>query len=188
MKEIAIWSPKGGVGKTTLTLHLAAYFASQNLRVGIVNLDPQGSAAIFADRDLVRVIDESKKSGADIVLYDCPPGADAPPKKIAIMPITLDPLSMSPSKKALKFARAEGHQIFVVANNYDARRSEQKSALDLLGADFVVHARSIYPRLIGRKKTAFDESGLLSKFYGGLAAKEEMTNFGLAVTTFLGKN
>lgn len=46
MKFIAIVGRKGGVGKTTLALGLAAHFSRKGRRVLVVDLDPQGSATL----------------------------------------------------------------------------------------------------------------------------------------------
>ena len=43
MPLIAIASPKGGVGKTTLTAHLAAILAGRGYRVTVLDLDPQNA-------------------------------------------------------------------------------------------------------------------------------------------------
>ncbi len=46
MKVIALTNEKGGVGKTTIALHLAAGLAIRGYRVVIVDSDPQGHATI----------------------------------------------------------------------------------------------------------------------------------------------
>jgi chromosome partitioning protein len=41
---VALLNQKGGVGKTTLALHLAGEWALQGRRVTFIDADPQGSA------------------------------------------------------------------------------------------------------------------------------------------------
>jgi chromosome partitioning protein len=47
---IALLNQKGGVGKTTLALHLPGYWARQAKRVILVDADPQGSALDWSEQ------------------------------------------------------------------------------------------------------------------------------------------
>lgn len=44
MRVILVANPKGGSGKTTLSINLAGYLASQGRRVAMLDLDRQKSA------------------------------------------------------------------------------------------------------------------------------------------------
>jgi chromosome partitioning protein len=47
MKTILIANPKGGSGKTTLSVNIAGYLANQGQRVAMLDLDRQKSAALW---------------------------------------------------------------------------------------------------------------------------------------------
>jgi chromosome partitioning protein len=90
MQVIAIVSQKGGVGKSTLAVHLAAEAAAQGQRVLVLDLDPQGSAMEWASRrgdlppdvsganpaSIGKEIERAKGEGYDLVLVDTAPHAD----------------------------------------------------------------------------------------------------------------
>src|SRR5688572_2483197 len=44
MNTTLVLNPKGGSGKTTVTLNLASYFAASNVPVAVMDYDPQGSS------------------------------------------------------------------------------------------------------------------------------------------------
>lgn len=47
---VALLNQKGGVGKTTLALHLAGAWSAQGRRVLVIDADPQGSALDWAEQ------------------------------------------------------------------------------------------------------------------------------------------
>jgi chromosome partitioning protein len=48
LRKIAVLNPKGGSGKTTLTVNLAAWFAASGRRAALMDFDPQGSTMRWA--------------------------------------------------------------------------------------------------------------------------------------------
>lgn len=50
MKRIVVMNPKGGSGKTTIAINLAAYFASRQQKPVLMDFDPQGSSLRWAKK------------------------------------------------------------------------------------------------------------------------------------------
>lgn len=82
-RRIGIGNTKGGVGKTTTTLYLAAAARARGLSVEVIDLDKQGSATEWLDEvgpvdGLASTVGNmstlKRQSRADIVLIDTSPG------------------------------------------------------------------------------------------------------------------
>lgn len=111
MQTLALYSQKGGSGKTTLTIHLAVAAQDAGKRVAVIDLDPQCSAVAWQrtrksktpfvvaipDSELVRALDGAKSDGFDLVFIDCPPhAAPVAARIIAAANMVLIPVRPSP--------------------------------------------------------------------------------------------
>ena len=79
MRVVLVANPKGGSGKTTLSINLAGYLALQGQRVAMLDLDRQKSASQWlAMRDAtlpnIDLLREGQKGGSDWLVIDSPAG------------------------------------------------------------------------------------------------------------------
>jgi chromosome partitioning protein len=91
MNTIAIISQKGGAGKTTVAIHLAVAAGRRGMKTAVFDLDPQPSAASWADKRnspspavvpaqaarLPRLLKQAAAQSADPMIIDSAPNADA---------------------------------------------------------------------------------------------------------------
>jgi chromosome partitioning protein len=92
MRTIAVISQKGGTGKTTLAIHIAAAASAAGLVALVVDTDPQATACTWhawrggdADPDVIdcaayallpKKLQQAADLGADLAVIDTPPHAD----------------------------------------------------------------------------------------------------------------
>lgn len=104
----ALLSQKGGSGKTSLAMNLAAALVRRGRLAVVVDLDPQGSAAMWAEQgelpfrvvssclDYRRFLDLMEQQRGDVLL-DCPPGLADPALMAAVWAdLVLIPSGASP--------------------------------------------------------------------------------------------
>ncbi len=146
-KAITIAQQKGGAGKTTIAAQLAVAFAKSGLRVGVIDIDPQGSLAQWSevrsmlvaagDSPQISVIHASGwrlsseldrlKRSCDVVLIDSPPHAETDVKiavrnaDLLIVPIQPSPMDLWATQATLDAAKKESTPVFMVFNRTPAR-------------------------------------------------------------------
>ena len=157
MKTIALVSQKGGVGKTTLALHLAVGWQQAGQNVAVIDLDPQASAANWGDRreeklPVVRSAQASRleqelraveEAGGEIVILDTAPHSDAVILRVAkaaalvVIPCRPSILDLEALAGTLELVSMTGVPVLTVLNSIipnvsDSDRAEE--AIEKLGA------------------------------------------------------
>lgn len=158
---IAVVSQKGGVGKTTLTLNLAAALHAGGSRVLVVDADPQGTAQVWSDiaqesgvdaptvvattGPSMRQVLSSMGDSFDVIVIDTPPRMNAEAKAamlqahVVLVPLAPGPenvWSLAQTASAIEEVQLYRPDLLVraVLNKMDKRTALSASLRDDLGA------------------------------------------------------
>lgn len=118
-KAIAIFNQKGGVGKTTTNINLAACLAMKGKKILIIDIDPQGNTTSGMGIN---------KKGLKYTMYDVLIDDDVKPQD-AIMHTSIKNLDIIPASVQLAGAEIELVQL-------EAREKRLKRSLDLIKDDY----------------------------------------------------
>src|SRR5438067_7421314 len=138
---VAVPNQKGGVGKTTLALALAAVTADANGRALVVDVDPQSSSAEMAERmsdagfDFSHEMDPAMLTrlrelrAYDMVFIDCPGNLEDTDTlagvlavaDFAVIPFTHDPVAVRPTVRTARYVADHGVPYKIILNNVDPR-------------------------------------------------------------------
>lgn len=140
---IAVVNQKGGVAKTTTTIHLGAALAEQGKRVLLVDLDPQGhvgeSFGLVTDDLQVEMSDviEGSKRMTDVIIPQIRPNLDLAPSNIRLSDMELTLVNVRFREYKLQKA-LDG-----VAKMYDFILLDCPPSLGLLTVNALIAAREV---------------------------------------------
>ena len=144
MRAILVANPKGGSGKTTLSINLAGYLAASGQRVALLDLDRQKSATQWLGaRDArlpkIELLTASEGDGAGWLVIDSPAGMHG-----------------KNFEHALKLA----HQVIVpiAPSLFDIRASQE--FLAALNAEKAVRKRRAFVGVVGMRVDARTRAGV----------------------------
>ena len=187
-KVITISQQKGGTGKTTLAVHLAlAFIKYHNLKVAIIDTDPQGSLGkwfvirsekkvsndnlTFKTASLWGAQYESKtlKKDNDIVIIDTPPKieSDARPSieasDLVIIPMTPSHVDFWATEAIIEIAKKAKKKILIQINRANRRSklisktNEYINSINVAATKTIIGHRQIYASSMGEGKTAIEK-------------------------------
>jgi chromosome partitioning protein len=145
-KIVTIAQQKGGAGKTTMAAQLAVAFARAGKRVGLIDIDPQGSLAMWyqvrqslVDSDgagitflqasgwrLSTELDRMKRD-VDLILVDSPPHAETDVRiavraaDMIMVPMQPSPMDLWATQPTIDMAKKEKSPALVVFNRTPAK-------------------------------------------------------------------
>lgn len=192
MKTVLVANPKGGCGKTTISINLAGYFARKGLRVVLSDLDRQQSSLRWLQRRALELPtihpwngrqgeDHRLRFTPDWIVLDGPAGIRGERLKNAVshvdhvlVPVQASPLDTEVSSdfldvlQSLKRIRKDRARVALVGNRVDRRvraRDHLSAFMSASGLPVLTSLREtqLYVRTALEGSTIFDLSPYLTR-------------------------
>lgn len=137
MKIVSVWNPKGGQGKTMLSINIAAAAVELDLKPLVICRDPQGTATLYSNAGNLPypVIQQIPQEAPDVdlVIFDHPAEDwNVPPAKLLVMPVIPRRDQYATYVEAFEKASAAGKEIITVVTGGDTRRTSERRIVQAL--------------------------------------------------------
>lgn len=176
MDTLALINQKGGVGKTTIAIHLATSYSMQGRNVVMLDLDPQASAMEWGDARtsefphvqsiqpvrLAKTIEKIRAIGTDVLILDTAPHLEATALDAAraadlvlvpCQPSIMDIRAMTKTVAMLKLVNVPAFAVMNAVQHHSKQVAEEAAAtitshLGLPVAPFMIGNRVLYSRCL----------------------------------------
>ena len=158
MHTIALIAQKGGVGKTTIAIHLATAFAKAGHATVILDLDPQASAMEWKDHRaeempavlsiqpsrLAKVMQEAIGIGTDILILDTAPHSESASLEAAraadliLIPCQPTIMDLRAMRKTVDLLRLVGKPAYAILNSVPHQGTVADEAAETIAQDFQI--------------------------------------------------
>src|SRR3954467_545884 len=152
MRTIALINQKGGVGKTTVALHLAAAFWQHGHNTLILDLDPQASAAEWHDARstemphvesiqparLSKVVEHAREIATGILILDTAPHAESTALEAArcsdlvLVPCQPSIMDLRAMRKTIDLLKLVKVPTFAILNSVPAHGAVADEAAEMI--------------------------------------------------------
>ena len=163
IKLVSIWNPKGGQGKSTLGINLAAAAVEMGLQPLVICQDPQGTSLLYYKGgnlpfEVVGSI-PSNKPNVDMVIFDHQASDwEVPNNNLIVMPVKPARDQYATYIDAHKRAKALGKRIITVITDGQEHRASEKQIIEHLESQgaYVIASSGVFSRAASEYITIFD--------------------------------
>lgn len=166
-----MWNPKGGQGKSTVVVNLAAAAISERLTAIVIDRDEQGTSTLYGQQQQLpyKVVGSYpiKAPTVDLILIDhMANDRRVPEPDLIVMPVIPKRSQFAAYIEARHMGEEAGKKIVTVVINGDRRRTDERRVIKALKSDGAIEIRAsgVFGRADSEYRTIFDPA--LNRAYG----------------------